>query len=166
MVCVFNRLCSVFLGLHVRMTLLKFTVNSCVLNPDRMQCVPPITFLSKGPAALHTAETLWVPVLIQSGDHFLNSKRNGKLNGFRWFGVFIWAESYMKQASLSHLKWACCIAHSEGKRVWSSPTRSTAVHPSQRSCDCLTLSRTQCTQSALGATPFQEPLPPAWGNKS
>lgn len=37
------------------------------------QDVPPITFLSECPAALHTAETLWVPVLIQSGDHFLQA---------------------------------------------------------------------------------------------
>lgn len=29
------------------------------------------TFLSKGAAALHTAETLWVPVLVQSRDHFI-----------------------------------------------------------------------------------------------
>lgn len=29
------------------------------------------TFLSKRPAALDAAETLWVPVLIQSGDHFI-----------------------------------------------------------------------------------------------
>lgn len=51
--------------------------------------MPPITFLSKRPAALNTAETLWVPVLVQSGDHFLNNKRNEKLNGFRWVGVLI-----------------------------------------------------------------------------
>lgn len=67
------------MALYVSMTLLKFTVNSCVLNPDRIPYVPPITFLSKRPAALNTAETLWVPVLIQSRYHFLNDKRNKKL---------------------------------------------------------------------------------------
>ncbi len=147
------------------MTPLKFTVNSPALNPDRMQSLPPITFLSKRPAALHTAETLRVPVLIQSGDHFLNNKSNRKLNGSRCVGVLLHiSELCDTHASLSHLEWACCIVHSEGRRGWSSPTRSTVVHPSRRSCDCLTLSRTRCTQSAPGATPFQEPLPPARGN--
>lgn len=81
-----QKVMQVLLGLFVSATLLEFIVNSCVLNPDRMQCVPPITFLSKRPAALDAAETLWVPVLIQSGDHFLNDKRSEKLNGFRWVG--------------------------------------------------------------------------------
>ena len=54
--------------------------------------------------------------------------------------------------------------HSGGRRVWSSPTRSTVVHPSRRSCGCLTQSHTRCTQSALDATPFQEPWQPARGN--
>lgn len=76
-----------FLGLFVSATPLEFIVKSCVLNPDRMQCVPPITFLPERPAALHTAEALRVPVLIQSGDHFLNDKKNERSNGVRWAGA-------------------------------------------------------------------------------
>ena len=150
------------------MNCIHFTVNSCVLNPDRKQCVPPITFLSKRPAALNTAETLRVPVLIQSGDHFLTK---GLKSYLRWVEVVIcqsqknlWVK-WHAQLSHSHLEWACCIARSEGRRAWSSPTRSTAVRPFQRSCDCLTLSHTQCTQSAPGATPSQEPWPPARVNR-
>lgn len=103
---------------------------------------------------------------------FYTTRGIKKLNGFRCVGVLIHAvhvkiscPSCATHASLSHLEWACCIVHSEGRRGWSSPTRSTVVHPSRRSCDCLTPSRTQCTQSAPGATPFQEPLPPAQGQK-
>lgn len=47
---------------------------SSLLTVTHRQDVPLITFLSKRPAALNAAETLWVPVLIQSGDHFLNNK--------------------------------------------------------------------------------------------
>lgn len=67
--------------------------------------------------------------------------------------------------SSSRLEWACCSGRSGGRRGWSSPTRSTAGRPSQRSCDSLTLSHTRCRQSAPGATPFPEPSPPAPGNK-
>lgn len=66
----------------------------------------------------------------------------------------------------SHSEWACCSGHSGGRRGWSSPTRSTAVRPFQRSCDSLTLSHIRCRQSARGATPFRERLPPAPGDEA
>lgn len=56
-----NGSCSVF-HVFIRVNLLKFT----------RQDVRLITLFSKRSAALYTAETLRVPVLIQSGDHFLN----------------------------------------------------------------------------------------------
>lgn len=84
-------LCMFFWRFYLSVILLHLTVNSHVLNPDRIQYVPPITFLSKRPAALNTAETLRVPVLVQSGDHFLNNKRNKTLNGVIWVEVLIWA---------------------------------------------------------------------------
>lgn len=62
------------LWVFVYVTSLMFIVKSCVLATDRTLYVLPITFLSKRSAALNTAETLWVPVLVQSRHHFLNNK--------------------------------------------------------------------------------------------
>lgn len=151
----------------------KFTAVYCCLSllcvgARQDMCWLPITFLSKRPTTLNTAETLWVPVLIQSSDHFLNEKRIKKSNVFKRDETFKEVQCYETDTreclNLLRLIWACCSVHSEGRKGWSSLTRNMAVHPFQRSYDCPTLSHTQCTQSALGATPSPEPSPPGRGN--
>lgn len=124
-----------------------------------------ITFISERPAALNTAETLRVPVLVQSGDHFLNNRRKNKMHWFKLRVSNSTQPETCARSGASHSVWACCSAHSEGRRGWSSPTRSTVARPSRRSCGCPTPSHTRCRQSAPGATPFPELSPPAWGNK-
>lgn len=87
-VCMFDYKVVYLSGLYVKRLHCSLLLPVTVVCWSQTGYVPPITFLSKCPAALNAAETLWVPVLIQSSDHFLNEKRIKESNVFKRDEIF------------------------------------------------------------------------------
>lgn len=106
--------------------LTKMEVQMCVCAAPYLnllkfsrQDVLLITFVSKRPAALNAAETLWVPVLIQSCHHFLQEER--ETSGLGWTETLLrlFIPNQLRDTndgSFSRSEWACCSGHSGGRR--------------------------------------------------
>lgn len=105
---------------EVLVFLLSTNQNTCDLTKTQQWSLIH-TFISERPAALHTAEALWMPVLIERSDHFLHIKQSQWLpvNVFVFFGEKMlkrekkW-DAYIENGFIA----VCAVRRVQAKVIW------------------------------------------------